>query len=120
MKKTFFVINFFLLIASFFIKGENIPIKTPDYPVIPTRPRAPMLIPVTVDLSTTDLYFNFTTAVGNTDITIIDSNNIIVHQETIDTDLNDEFYIPIENWDSGAYSININYGSITLVGSFTL
>ena len=86
----------------------------------PTRPRAPMLIPVTVDLSLTDLYLNFWSTVGIADIVITDSNGTIVYMETMDTETTAELYIAIENWDSGDYSIEISYGSKTLIGNFTL
>ena len=72
------------------------------------------------DLSIIDLYFDFTTAVGIANITITDNNNIIVHQESINTNVNEELYIPVDTWDSGNYIIEITYGSITLEGDFTL
>ena len=85
-----------------------------------TRPRIPMLIPVTVDLSTSHLCFNFATSVGMATITITDSLNSIVHQVSIDTDTNNELTIPVDIWNNGNYSMEISYGSITLVGSFEL
>jgi len=85
-----------------------------------TRQRAPMLIPVIVDLSTTDLYLNFTNSVGIANITVTNSTGIIVHQESTDTNSNTEVYIPVDNLEAGNYTITISYGSITLKGIFTL
>lgn len=85
-----------------------------------TRQRAPMLIPVAVDLTETDLYLSFINSVGVVNITVTNSTGIIVHQESTDTNSNTEVYIPIDNLEAGNYTITISYGSITLKGVFTL
>jgi len=102
--------------------ASDIPLKGPDLPTLPTRPRAlaPRQIPVTVDLSSTDIFINFTNSVGIAVVTIKDSEGSIVSQELLDTDSESELYISIEDWDSGDYTITIEYGSTTLNGEFSL
>lgn len=120
MKKLILLSALLLSTAFTFTNALNIPLEKKRPTEVPTRPRAPMLIPLTVDLSTTDLFLNFTSTVGIATITITDSNNSIVYQESINTDTNNVLTIPIDMWDNGNYSIEISYGSITLVGNFGL
>lgn len=120
MKKLILIYLLFLSSVFTFTNATNIPLENKKPIVVPTRPRAPMLIPLTVELSTTELYLNFTSAAGIATITVTDSNNSIIHQELIDTDTNNVLYIPVDNWESGDYSIEVSYGSITLTGCFGL
>ena len=120
MKKHILFYLLFLSPVFIFTNATNITLEKKKLIEVPTRPHAPMLIPLTVDLSTTELYLNFTSTVGIATITVTDSNNAIVHQELIDTDTNNVLYIPIDSWESGDYSIEVSYGSITLTGSFGL
>jgi len=116
------VLFFVLLFLSAFTvtNAISIPIGKNAPSTSTTRQRAPMLIPITVDLSTTDLYLNFTNSVGIAYITLTDSNSIIVQQESIDTNLNNELYIPINELEVGDYTITISYNSITLAGVFAI
>ena len=120
MRKPISFIVLLFLSAFTVTNAINIPIEKNTPSTGSTRQRAPMLIPVIVDLSTTDLYLNFTNLVGIANITVTNSNGIIVHQESIDTNLNNELYIPINELEVGDYTITISYGSITLKGVFTL
>jgi hypothetical protein len=120
MKKQvlFFILFLFTTFSS--MCAENIILNKIITPTIPGRPRAPMLIPVTVDLSTTELYLNFTTSVGVATITVTDINGTIVEQESVDTDTSNELSIPVDGWATGGYTITISYGSITLAGEFVI
>lgn len=79
-----------------------------------------MLIPVTVDLTLTDIYLNFINSIGEVNVTVKDSNETIVYQETIDTNTINEIYIDIDGWETDDYTIDISYGSISLRGLFTI
>ncbi len=102
--------------------ASDIPLNGPDLPTLPTRPRAlaPRQIPVTVDLSSTDIFVNFTSPVGIAVITVKDSAGLIVVQESLDTYSDNELYISIEDWDGDDYTITIEYGSTTLNGAFSI
>lgn len=120
MKKHILFYLLFLSPVFIFTNATNIPLEKKRLIEVPTRPRAPMLIPLTVDLSTTELYLNFTSTVGIATITVTYSNGSAIYQESINTDTNNVLYIPIDSWESGDYSIEVSYGSITLTGSFGL
>jgi len=86
----------------------------------PAPSRVRFLIPVTVTLTSTDLYFDFSTTVGVATITITDDEGYVISVNTIDTDVDPELYIPIDDISDGIYTLTIQYGSITLAGSFQL
>ncbi len=102
------------------INAEEIPLEGFDLPTVPKRPRAPRIIPVTVDLSDTELYLNFSSSVGIAVVTVKDSNGSIVQMDFLDTDSENELYISIENWDSDDYILTIEYGNKILNGYFSL
>jgi len=120
MKKSFLFCLLFFFSALTNIHAIDIPLDKSIPPTTPTRPRAPILIPVTMDLSNTDLYLNFTSEVGIVNIIITDSNGSMIYQQSVDTNSTNELYIPIDSWETGDYNIEITYGSITLVGIFTI
>ena len=120
MKKTILVLLLVFLSVFTVTNALNIPIEKNVPSTSTTRQRAPMLIPVVVDLSATDLYLNFTNSVGVAIITITDEMGTIQYQETMDTNSTSDLYIPIDMWDSGNYTLTIEYGSITLNGTFEL
>jgi len=119
MKKSFLFCLLFFFSALTNIHAVDIPLGKSIPPTTPTRPRAPMLIPVTVDLSNTNLYLNFTCEVGIVSIIITNSNGSMMYQELANTNSIYELYIPVDSWETGDYTIEITYGSITLVGIFT-
>jgi len=122
MKRFFFLFILLSLLSNGTVSANNIIISPVIPPTIPTSPypRAPRLIPVTADLSATDVYLNFTTAVGVATITITDSNGNTVYQQLMDTNTANELYIPVDTMDAGNYTITITYGSVTLAGVFMI
>lgn len=122
MLKQIFILVVLIFSITTTTNASDIPLKTPDLPTLPTRPRAlaPRQVPVTVDLSSTDIFINFTNSVGIAVITIKDSEGSIVGQELMDTDSESELYISIEDLESGDYTLTIEYGSTTLNGVFSI
>jgi len=120
MKKPilFFVLLF--LSAVTVTNAINVPVGKNSPTIGNGRQRVPMRIPFTIDLSTTDLYLNFTNTVDIATIVITDNNGAIVQQESIDTNVTTEIYIPINEFEIGDYTITISYGSITLAGTFRI
>lgn len=98
---------------------EVVIINTPPL-TNPIRPRVPVLIPLTADISPTELYLHFTTAVGVADITVTDGDGVILHSALFDTEAYSELYIPVDMWNSGDYTVTISYGSIILEGKFDI
>ncbi len=120
MKKTI-LFSVLLFLSAFIVSdAKNIHVKKDPATGGDTRQRAPMRIPFIIDLSTTDLYLNFTSSVDIATIVITDSNGAIVQQESIDTNVTTEIYIPINELEIGDYTITISYGSITLAGIFRI
>jgi len=120
MRKLVSFIVLLFLSAFTVTNAMNISIEKNTPSIGTTRQRAPMLIPVTVDLSTSELFLNFINSVGIANITVTNSNGIIVQQELIDTNSTNELYIPINELEVGDYTITISYGSITLAGAFII
>lgn len=100
--------------------AEDIPLTLSNTDPNPIRPRTPVMIPVTVDLSETGLYLNFSSAVGLATITVKDSNADIVYQETLDTNTYTELLIDTANWEADAYTIEITYSTFLLWGEFDI
>lgn len=119
MKKNFLFIVLFFLSVFNSSDALNIALSTANIPS-PTRPRTHVLIPVSVDLSSADLYINFTTTVGVATITVTNKDGSIVEQQIIDTNDTNKLNIPLDELEQGDYTISISYGSITLAGEFTL
>ncbi len=120
MKKSLLFCLLFLFSAFTGIYAVDVPLDKSNPIPTSTRPRAPILIPVTVDLSNTDLYLNFTSEVGIVNIVITDGNGSMIYQQSVDTNSTNELYIPVDSWETGNYTLEIIYGSITLVGIFTI
>lgn len=120
MKKT--ILLFAVLFFTVFIStiNANVVLAKTNTSTSSSRQRAPMLIPVTVDLSTTELYLNFTNTVGIATITVTNSNGTIVQQDLLDTDASNELNIPLDGYEAGVYTFTISYGSVTLTGNFEL
>lgn len=71
MKKIEFLILLILLSVFTSISAKDVVIvKQNSGMQDPGRPRLPVLIPLTADISPTELYLHFTTAVGVADITV--------------------------------------------------
>ena len=120
MIKKIFILAVFILSALTTINAEEIPLEGFDLPTVPKRPRAPKIIQVTADLSTTDLYLNFSGSVGVAVVTVKDSNGSIVQMESLNTDTENELYISIENMDSDDYILTIEYQNKILIGYFSI
>lgn len=78
------------------------------------------LSPVTANQTAENIELFFASPIGIAYITIADQNGFIVCSEVVDTHSNGELYIPIEDLQSGHYTLRISYGTKKLIGEFQL
>ena len=78
------------------------------------------VIPVTADISGSDLIVDFTTIVGTAYVSVVDQSGNVVYQTVVDTYSTSEVVIPVAGLSSGSYSLKISYGSTKLIGNFQM
>ena len=122
MKRSIFCLFLFFIYSSGILLASDTPIIL--NPVPPTNPPYPRSLVqnrtsvVTATLNDTDVVLNFNAAVGLATIAVTDYLGSIVYQQTMDTDSTSELEIPIDSWDSGNYSLTIQFSDVTLSGDF--
>lgn len=90
--------------------------KTP-----PTQPNGVTMLPsASATLSDTELVVCFDYSVGDATITVYDTNNSVVYEQTVDTSSTSEVSIPVDTWPAGEYRITVAYGTTTQRGYFQL
>jgi len=77
-------------------------------------------IPVSATIDDSELAIYFELSIGDATITVTDSINQVVYQETVDTNSLTDLQIPVDLWTIGNYKLAITYGSTTLTGEFLL
>jgi hypothetical protein len=82
--------------------------------------RAPFRVPLTASYTADVLSFNFLYPTGSATITITDDFGAVVYLVTIDTSIQPDLYIPVDQWDGGSYYITIEYGCNTFTAEFAL
>jgi hypothetical protein len=126
MRRSIFSIFFFTLFQTFITTASAKEIdlsngKTPPCPRILSRATSfSITTNVSADINETELSVYFDSPVGTATITVYDVNNQIVDQQTVDTNSTSEAVLPIDVLDSGDYTVEISYGTTTLVGSFII
>jgi hypothetical protein len=91
-------------------------------PPVPGRGMAPSnsVIPVRAMIDDTELFVFFDSTIGIATISTYDETGQLVYQNTIDTGLSSQLSIEVGGWDSGNYTLKIDYDSTKLVGDFQL
>ena len=77
-------------------------------------------IPVTADITGSDLVVDFSRTVGTAFVSVVDHSGNVVYITTFDTYSSPELIIPVDELDKGKYSLKISYGSTNLIGDFKL
>lgn len=98
----------------------DIPVTKNDTPDQTGRQRAPFRTPLTASYTSDALNFSFLYPVGNATITITDDFGAVVYTESIDTTIEPDLFILIDEWDAGFYHITIQYGCNTLTAELEL
>ena len=111
---------FFSLLSMNCFASVDIPISKSDTPTQPGQSRVPFHVPLTASYTMDEVNLNFTSDVSVVSISITDEYGAVFFQETTDTSVLPNLYIPIDMWESGDYLITIQYESITLNGQFTI
>lgn len=84
-----------------------------------SRARA-VAIPVSMEVTGEELAVYFNYAVGGAYISVEDINGVVVFSTVVDTTSDLEFYFPIDELESGEYTLRIKYGSTKLIGGFDI
>ncbi len=115
---------FFLLAASQFVFAD-FPLRRDDSDpgtvtlgTLRAPARAKTVIPVTMDVENGELAIFFKYSVGTAYITIEDANGVVVATDVLDTTVSTEFYIPLDELESGNYTLRVSYGTTKLIGEF--
>lgn len=108
----------FLLVHSGLFAGEIVIVKDNTVGPIQPHPQSAEYYPVSAYEDGIDLSVFFDWAVGDATITIQDANGVTVYQAVINTNVQTTVVIPIDNWNSGEYTIRISYGTTRLIGEF--
>ena len=78
------------------------------------------LYPVSATIVGTDLTVYFDSEVGVATVTVYDSANQVVSQQTVDTSSTLEVAMSLSNQSSGDYVVRISYGTTHLIGDFQI
>ena len=105
--------------------AENEPVLLPPDGGNKTPPAQPNRVTVmpsaSAILSDTELAVYFDYSVGDATITVYDTNNnVVVSEQTADTNSTSEVFIPVDTWPAGEYRITVTYGTTTQQGYFQL
>jgi len=85
-----------------------------------TSLRTMSILPVSADVINDELVVDFSSAVGNATISVVDQYGNTIYLSTINTYSSSELAIPVTGWGSGSYTLKISYGTTNLIGSFQL
>jgi len=122
MNRTFIYFVVFLLMSVGIVSAVNIPVQSGSTNTgggtRPTKTR--MFIPLSVDMNDTDITICFTSPVNLATITVTDETGFPVYQQSMDTDTDSVMTIPVGGFDSGKYTITIQYNTTSLTGDFVL
>lgn len=121
MKKL--VIIFILLVGGFSessIWALDIVLVKKEVVKDPDRPRSPFLIAAYAFMENDVLSVSFYYPVGIAEIYITDIDNKGVYSVVVNSDFQQQTAIPLSAFENGAYSINIEYDSVLLVGNFLI
>jgi hypothetical protein len=123
MKRTIFLFFLFALFSNTIVLAIDVPLnpahpKDPiPYPRSPDQNRSTV---ATATLNNPELVLNFNTAVGSAIITVTDETGYVVYQGVLNTDATSSLSIPVDSYDSGTYTLDIQYSDIELYGTFQL
>ena len=89
-----------------------------DPPPTPIPNRGTISLPVTADISATDLAVYFESSVGVATVTVYNEFDQVIDQQTVNTEATTEVFIPADSWLSGNYKLTITYDTTTHRGEF--
>jgi len=111
----FLVLTQFCFATDIIIRKDN-PIPPPDRAM--SQPNT--LYPVSATIVGTDLTVYFDSEVGIATVTVYDSADQVVSQQTVDTSSTLEVAMSLSNQSSGDYVVRISYGTTHLIGDFQI
>lgn len=106
---------------SFAIDPVQVPMPPDNSPPPGTiKPLSLIELTASATISDTELAVYFEWSVGDATISVYDTDNNVVYQQIVDTDVSNAMYIPVDNWAAGNYMITVSYDSITQRGYFSV
>lgn len=79
-----------------------------------------VVIPVSAEIVNSELDLYFTTSVGLATVSVTDEDGNVQYLEVLDTDSESDFAIDLSSLTPGTYTLNVVYGSQTIVGDFDI
>lgn len=120
IKRSLFIV-FLVLSVSDLFAGDIILLPPDVLPDPPTSHKCMTFIcQVTATEDNSELAVNFEQSVGIATITVYDSSNQVVCQYVVDTNSQSTLLIDISAWSEGDYTLTVSYGTINLIGEFSV
>ena len=131
MKTTNLKIFGTMILLSFSFPIQNVfagnPVK-PEEPGSGTGSNSPLtttlqiefVAPVTYDILGDNLAVSFNSPIGTATVTIEDQYGNIIYQSVIDTNTESGLLIPIEDLETGNYTLSVSSESTNFIGAFQL
>ncbi len=125
-----FITTSFLFVSTFSSQGgfAGTPLRTDDpYPGggglnTPSLSMAQIetVSPVTYDIIGSNQAICFNSNIGTATVTIQDQYGSTIYQSVVNTNTQSVLYVPIENWETGSYTITVTSESTNFVSGFQL
>lgn len=118
---TISLLTFSFPIESLFAGDDLIRPNPPmDSPMLYNTMQIESVSPITYDIIGNNLALAFNSAVGTATVTIQDQYGSTIYQSVVNTNTQSVLYIPIENWETGSYTITVTSESTNFVSGFQL
>jgi len=118
MKRSFVFISFyFFIVIGIFATTMKIHLIKDPFPTGPA-PHSLTFLPVIATINENEFVVYFDENVDVTTIIVCNASNLIVYQKVVNTYTTNEVYIPFDLWDSGNYTLKIEYENVILKGEF--
>lgn len=122
MKTKFLCIIFILSLGILPVFADSIELHPDDVgatiSIRTTKSR--VVVPVSAEIVNSELDLYFTSSVGLATVSVTDEDGNVQYLEVLDTDSESDFAIDLSSLAPGTYTLNVVYGSQTIVGDFDI
>lgn len=122
MKTKFLCIIFILSLGILPVFADTIELHPDDVGATTSirTTKSRVVIPVSAEIVNSELDLYFTTSVGLATVSVTDEDGNVQYLEVLDTDSESDFAIDLSSLTPGTYTLNVVYGSQTIVGDFDI